>query len=209
MPTLPYVADKRPPFVRFENREYGRNHEASEAAGRPVMNLVDFALITPFGSKDCVEKPAVEWLKQIRDKAVRGEYDPDWVKFFELSYEEWKKGNELPREGTPVKTWALATRDVVNRLMELRITTVEDLAAIPDNTLGTIGLDGRFWRDQAKAWLDEAKDKGINARAIANANARIEQLEQKVAQLIEVNRTLREQVDESPKGRKKPEKEAA
>ena len=176
MQMSPSIFDKRPPFVRFEERELGIDPTQSEAAGRPIPRVVVMACITPHGSKDVVEKIAEEWLAQIRAKALKGEYPLEWSNFFAESFKEYQKGNELPREGTPIATWQLITREASSRLRGLGISTVEDLAEMPDSNLGTIGMDGRYWRDQAKGWINEGKDKGINARAIANANAEISEL---------------------------------
>jgi len=170
----PYRSDERPPFVRFEEREYGVDQAESEKAGRPIPKLVHFALITSFGSKDTLEKVAEEWLAQIREKAIRGQFNPEWVSRFKMMYDEYLKGNELPREGTPVQTWSQLTKEQARRLKSIGLTTVEDLALQPDSALGQIGLDGRYIRDLAKAWIGEAKDKGIIARELADANVKLE-----------------------------------
>lgn len=165
------IQQERPPFVRFDFQEYGIDREASEKAGRPIPRTIPFAFITPHGSKDVVEKPAEEWLAQIREKAIQGMYNPEWSQRFALQFEEWKKGNELPREGSPTKTWIAINREQQNRLLALGLTTVEDVAAVPDSNLGTIGMDGRYLRDLAKTWLQESKDKGVNVRELAELKA--------------------------------------
>jgi hypothetical protein len=170
---IPHVFDKRPPYVRFEEREQGINAEASEVAGRPIPRVVTLACITPHGSKDVVEKIAEEWLAQIRSKALKNEYPLEWVNLFTAQYDEFKKGNEMPREGSPVKTWPALTKEQALRLHALGYTTIEDLAECPDSELAPIGLDGRYLRDLARNWINEAKDKGINARELADAKARL------------------------------------
>jgi hypothetical protein len=172
------ILAERPPFVRWEEREFGLDQEASAKAGRPIPRIVVMACITPHASKDCIEKPAEEWLAQIKARAAKGEYNPEWVRYFFSSFNEWKLGNELPREGTPVKTWQLTTREQTNRLIAIGLRVVEDLAAVPDSGLGDIGLDGRYLRDLARNWIQEGKDKGVTARALANANGEIERLKQ-------------------------------
>lgn len=176
MNMIPTIQAERPPYVHFEAREHGVDAEATEATGHTVPRMVHFACITPHGSKDIVEKVAEEWLAQIQRLAIQGAYNPEWVKHFKSAFEEYKKGNELPREGTPVLTWQLGTTQSRKRLHELGITTVEDLAATPDTTLAMIGLDGRYLRDTARAWIAEGKEKGITAKALADANARIDDL---------------------------------
>lgn len=173
MSMIPTVMDKRPPFVQFRDQEYGINREASEAAGRPVPAMVTMICITPHGSKDEFVKPAADWLAQTKAKALKGDYPVEWYNHFDLQFSEWKKGNELPREGTPIQTWQAASNEQRSRLKAIGIPTVEDLAAYPDTGLGQIGLDGRYLRDLAKGWIAEGKDKGINARALADANSKI------------------------------------
>lgn len=202
------IADKRPPFVQFEEREMGFNEEASKTAGRPIPRVVTLACITPHGSKDRFEKVAEDWLKQIRDQALRGTYPLEWVNFFEAQYGEWKKGNELPREGTPTKTWSALTKEQAVRLTVLGYTTVEDIAQIPDSSLGMVGPDGRFLRDLARNWMAEAKDKGINARALADANARITEQDRQIAQMQQSIASLQAQLEAAPKrGPGRPPKE--
>lgn len=198
------IFDKRPPFVRFEEREMGLNAEATAKEGRPVPRVVIMACITPHGSKDVFEKPADDWLEGVKQKTLRGEYQTEWYNHFKLQYEEWKKGNELPREGTPVKTWAMCTREAANRLIAVGITTVEDLAEFPDSNLSVIGMDGRYLRDMARGWINEAKDKGANAKALADANVRIEQLQATVAAQNERITRLAARLEEGEEPRRGP-----
>jgi hypothetical protein len=212
------VFDKRPPFVRFEEREFGINKVLSQKMQRPVPNVVVMACITPAGSKDCVERPAEDWLKEKNDKAIMGEYPLAWAQHHSAAYEAWKKGNELPREGTPIKTWQMATRDVVSRCLAINIPVVEDLAELPDSGLSTLGIDGRYWRDLARGWINEGKDKGLNAKALADANARIDMLQQQYNEAMAELRAIRQQVgtvqlhdepavEESPRRRGRPPKQ--
>lgn len=220
MNMIPQIFDKQPPFVRFEEREMGLDPEQTEKEGRPIPRVVVMACVTPHGSKDVVERVADEWLKQIRRQAMSGQYNLDWVKFFEESFKEWQKGNELPREGTPIATWPMATGHARARIRAAGYSTVEDLAQLPDQGLMSIGMDGRYWRDTARGWLNEAKDKGINAKALADANAKIEEqnhvIERLSGRLQNVERLLQERQttdaeDKAPskRGRRQASEEAA
>ncbi len=157
-----------PPYVRFEYQEYGVNAEASKTSGRQIPNVVPFALIMQHGSKDVTEKVAEEWLDQIDVQARDGRYNPDWVSMFRRQFEGFLRGNELPRDGTPIRTWAAINREQVMRLLALEITTVEDLAAQPDSGLGRIGLDGRNLRDLAAHYIADGKGAAGNAKKIAD-----------------------------------------
>jgi hypothetical protein len=203
------VFDKRPPFVRFEDREMGLNAEATEKEGRPVPRVVNMACITPHGSKDVFEKIAEEWLDQIKRQSLAGQYPTEWYQHFKLQFEEWQKGNELPREGTPIKTWQMTTRDQARRLIAGGVTTVEDLAAFPDSNLSVIGMDGRYLRDLARSWITEAKDKGANAKALADANVEIatlkETIDRQTARMNRLEQRLeeKEQAEDGKRGKRK------
>lgn len=157
-----------PPFVRFEFMECGIDAEASKKSGRQIPLVKCYALIMQHGSKDVVEKNAEEWLEQINQKALAGTYNPEWVARFRLQYEQFCKGNELPRDGTPIRTWPAPNREQVIRLLALGITTVEDLAAVPDSGLGNIGLDGRHLRDLAKHYIEAGQGVGVMAKKLAD-----------------------------------------
>ena len=201
--------DARPPFVRFEQREYGLNAAESERTGRPIPRVVDMACITPHGSKDVVDKVAVEWLEQIKQKAMKGEFSPQWAEMFKLQYTEWKKGNELPREGTPVQTWPAISREQQLRLRALGQTTVEDLAQVPDGSLGEIGLDGRYLRDLARSWISESKDKGITAKQLADAQVALDQLKTENGDLRQRLAALEQAQEKRGPGRPRKTDEAA
>lgn len=206
--------DKRPPFVRFEEREMGLNPTATEKEGRPIPRVLIMACITAHGSKDCHEAIAEEWLGQLKMRGQGGDdYSQDCYEKFSRQFAAWKEGNELPREGTPIKTWAMCTREAATRLIATGITTVEDLAAFPDSGLGAIGMDGRYLRDMARGWITEAKDKGANAKALADANVRIEGLEATIARQSERIDRLVARLEEDPaeaprRGPGRPRKDA-
>lgn len=195
---IPQIQKETPPFVRFEFMEYGIDEEASKTSGARVPKVIPFALIMQHGSKDCVEKPADEWLAQISSKAIDGQYPAEWVSRYKMQYEAFLKGNELPREGTPVKTCAIFNREQAIRLVAIGITTVEDLGNVPDQGLGGIGLDGRYLRDLARNYLAEGKGVAAQAKKVAD----LEQLTRDQAETIE-RMNARMQELESAVGKRK------
>lgn len=194
------------PFVRFETKSYGRNEAASIASGVHVPNTATFVIITSHGSKDSSDFIAEEWLPRKRAEASRGAYNLEWVEHFEKQYKAWKEGHELPRNGTPILTWQAISPEQNARLRAIGYQVVEDLAALPDSSLGSIGLDGRHLRDLARAWLAEGKDKGINARIVADQSVRIDDQQATIEQLRSELNALKARLVDEP--RKRP-KEAA
>jgi hypothetical protein len=196
MSVVPHVAKERPPFVRFEDREVGIDPDASKEAGRQIPIMKALALVTPHGSKDVVEKYAEQWLDEIAAKALRGDYPLEWSNLFRAQYDAWRKGNELPRTGTPILTWQMiAIKEQRTRLIALGITTVEDLAAVPDGGLGTVGLDGRYLRDLARGWLAEAKELGASAKEVADLKAENLRLSEKAELQQGTINSLRDRLD--------------
>jgi hypothetical protein len=171
------------PFARFEQRDHGRNVEASERTGVHVPLRSNFIIVTAHGSKDCAEFIVDEWLPRKRKEASQGLYPLEWVNFFQRAYDEWKSGHDLPREGTAVLTWQPISPEQNARLRALGYTTVEDLASVPDTSLGQIGLDGRNLRDLARAWLAEGKEKGSTALELASVKTENESLKERCAAL--------------------------
>lgn len=183
------VFEKRPPFVQFDQREYGVNREESEKAGRPVPNLVDFALITPAGSKDVVEKVATEWLAMIRKQAIEGNYPPDWASGFEFRYQEWKKGNEIPEIGTPIRLWPCLTKSQIEQVIRANIRTVEELAEANEQALGLMGMGSRYYKDKAIEWLKNAESSKHVERLVnlesenRELKGSLERMQEKISEL--------------------------
>jgi hypothetical protein len=194
------------PFVRFYTKDYGRNEAASVESGVHVPLRATFIEITGHGSKDCSEFIADEWLPRKRADASRGSYNLKWVEHFEEQYAQWKKGHELPRQGTPILTWATISPEQNARVRALGYQVIEDLAALPDNALGQLGLDGRVLRDQARAWLAEGKDKGINVRLIGEQTAKIDAQQAQIDQLLVLVAELKAQLPEK-RGPGRPRRE--
>lgn len=180
MNIVPTIQDKRPPFVRFDQAEFGLDVEETAKQGRPVPKMIHMAYITPHGSKDVFEQPADGkdgWLARIMNKARNGEYPLEWAQHFNAAFKEYLQGSELPRQGTPIISWAMiASPTRRKQLVAIGIPTVEDLAEWPDSGLGQIGLDGRYLRDMAKGWVLEAKLSGSTAKDLADARSQIETL---------------------------------
>jgi hypothetical protein len=205
------IKQERPPLIWFGEQEYGIDPDASDKAGYPVPRIALMIFVTSHGSKDCFTAPAESWIEQKHKDAAAGRYNPEWVKMYRAALKEYKAGNELPRDGVPVKTWQMLTSEQRARAIAAKYTTVEDLAAIPDSGLAELGLDGRYIRDTAKAWIAEGKDKGANARALADALAENERLRERADDLthrIEVLEAVQSQDNEPRRGPGRPRKTA-
>lgn len=173
----------RVPFFMFQDREHGVDAAASTERGYEVPRLMTFILITPHGHKgDPIEFFADEFIARKEKESRDGRYDMAWVKEFRAGLEMFRDGKEIPRHGTPLLTWdriLKARRETLSR----RFPTVEDLAAVPDSSLGEIGLDGRVLRDMAKGDIQAKKDLSPVVKELAESKEETRRLQEQLATL--------------------------
>lgn len=173
----------RVPFFMFQDREHGVDAEASAERGYEVPRVMTFILISPHGHKgDPIEFFADEFIER-KDKESRdGRYDREWVKEFRQGLEMHREGKEIPRHGTPLITWERILKSRREALAR-RFPTVEDLAAVPDSSLGDIGLDGRVLRDLAKGDIQAKKDLSPVVKELAESKEETRRLTEQLAAL--------------------------
>lgn len=165
----------RPPYVVFETRAVEDRTESIKA-GYPVYRDVDYACVTQAGSKDTAEKLASEYLAQLQRRAMEtngeeGQWHRKLADYLRDQYDAWKKGQELPEMGVPIRTSLMFTPAQVKALLNANVRTVEDLAAANEQTLAMIGMGGRQLKDMATNSLNAAKDGGKVAYEMAALKA--------------------------------------
>jgi len=176
------IAEARPPYVEFEYKPV-EDRDQSIEKGAIVYKDVAFARITPAGGRDYIEKNAEEWLKQIKDKAMKGEYDPRWSDHFNAQYKAWRDGQELPIEGTPILMCGFFTPAQQRQILSGNVRTLEDLASASEDTLARIGMGSREFKEKAQKSLATAEGGKIALQhealtvKLADALARVESLE--------------------------------
>jgi hypothetical protein len=166
---MAYDPMSRVPFFMFVDREHGADPVRSQEAGYEVPKLVTFILITPHGHKgDPIEFFADEFIERKGKEAKEGRYDHTWVAEFKAGLAAYREGRSIPRHGTPLITWERILKTRREQLVS-KYPTVEDLAAVPDSSIGEIGLDGRVLRDMAKADIQAKKDLSPVVKELADA----------------------------------------
>lgn len=174
------IAAERPPYVVFQQVPM-EDRDASIAAGCKVFVDVDFAYITPMGSKDRIERKVADWFAHLEAEVDGGRFKGDWLQQYKQAYAAWKDGLEIPLNGVPVRTWSVVSPAQVKSLLELGVRTVEDLAQANEETIRRLGMGGRDLKNKAVTWLASAKDLGsVTERCVA---------------LTEENKALRESLD--------------
>jgi hypothetical protein len=187
---MSFVDNERPPYVVFEQRAV-EDRAATLANGHYTTKDVDFAIITRPGSRDSLDKEALVWLKELGEKARNGSAPLAWHTAFEAAYAAWKKGLELPLNGTPIKGWPVLSPAAQENLIRAGFLTLEDLAATSDNQLSNIGTGALSYKLKAQAWLEEAKSKGASSEKIADLVQKVADLTSLVQQLVDENKRLK------------------
>lgn len=192
----------RVPYFVFADREHGEDAAASKEAGYQVPKLVTFILITPHGHKgDPMEFFAEEFIERKGREAREGRYDHNWVAEFKAGLAAHREGKQLPRHGTPLILWERILKTRREQLVS-RFPTIEDLAAVPDSSLGDIGLDGRVLRDMAKADIQAKKDLSPVVKELADTKEENRRLQEQLTKLTARLDAL-ELLDETPRRSRK------
>lgn len=84
-------------------------------------------------------------------------------------------------EGTPITSLPFMEHAAANILIQNKVLTAEQLAAVSDNAIAQIGPGVRKMRDMAIAYLDTSRGGAENARL----KSEIEELREQVAALTE------------------------
>jgi len=153
------VMKARPPHVKFVKRAV-ENRNKSIEAGHMVCDDVDYVVLTPQGSRDSVEKPVKEWLaltiEQVREERMPAE----WSDKFHSAYEHWKRGEEIPVDGTALANWPVITAAELQACKNIHILTLEELAVANDEAIRRLGMGGLALKQRAAKYLDASSGPG-------------------------------------------------
>jgi len=178
------IAEERPPYVQFELRAV-EDRNATIESGHYCSRDVAYALITPAGSKDRIERDAEEWIAHITQQVRDERFPAQWLAAYRSAFEEWKKGNEPVLDGMDVKNWPAASPAQVKMLLNWNIRTVEDLANANEETLRRLGMGANALKERAREWLSAADGKGKFAEQIAALRAELTDMKLENAKLRE------------------------
>lgn len=211
----PQIREDRPSYVRFEKRPV-ENRALSISNGHYTTEDVDFAIITPHGTADEIPRVVSDWFEYLKQQ-VRDERTPQkFVDYYIECYEAWKKGEEAPLKGTPIKDWPPLSPAQRSNLISARVYTVEDLASANESTLGMLGMGARELKQKAENWLRSATDQGKMTEemsALQVENKRLSTTVKRQEKLLEtlrgeVQQLLESRVQHAPGGSLPPPDEA-
>src|SRR5690242_10009673 len=99
------LTKQKPAHIMFHT---GEKHlpKRSEAEGRYVSIDVDFVTVRQPGGTDSVIYEVQHWFDNILPiELSSGRLNPAHAKYYKDAYQRWKEGQEMPVEGTPIRSW--------------------------------------------------------------------------------------------------------
>ena len=179
--------EKSPAYIKFVT-EAKHLVKESERAGRYIAKDVEMVEVRQIGGTDSVKFEVEDWLKRTRQDVAAGRLDESLAERYEEMYRRWKNGQELPVEGTPIRTWPVISPAQAETCCAIGVRTVEELAELPDEGLRKLGMGGVTLKQKAKDWIVAGNDKGKVVQELAA-------MKQENAQLHATVETLVKQVD--------------
>jgi len=122
-----------------------KNEEKSEEAGHPVFDDVPFIRIIVPGDKNTVIDTYV---------------DEQYKRRFARLWQQFQANETQTQSGLPINEWPAITRSQAEELKFLNITTVEQLAELPDVYGGKI-MGFNDLKRKATTYLASAKDSAL------------------------------------------------
>ncbi len=183
------LAKEKMPYVTFKT-EAEEDIAESRKQGRYIPVDVDYACITTPGTKDILLEKIPDWWEKKYNEVQNGRCPQSWLEKWKADYERYKKGQELPVDGYPIRGWSMISPAQQEAIIRANILTVEDMATAPDSALQMIGMGAVNIRYKAEAWLKQAKSKGPLTQEMAavkrerdSLKIQVETLEKQVEQL--------------------------
>lgn len=172
-----------PPRLEFEYRPV-EDRKKTQETGSYVSKDVAFVLVHRPGSKDVHEEDAEAWGRKLAERARQGLCPSSWVHDFKRIFEAWKKGEEIPVEGTPIRLWPGLKPSEVKMILAAGFLTVEQLASANDVEAGTIGLQAIDYRNRARQYLEAANGPGKMLEKQKALEAQIAAQQEQINQLL-------------------------
>jgi hypothetical protein len=134
------------------------NPSKTKDQGRPIFDDMEVVRIQMSG--DRLQSPVfpadAEVSGGIEDEETGLTRPGTYKEKYAKQYEQFKKGERQTKSGTPIEALPFLTPAKMKELKGLNIYTAEALADLDGQPLKSIGQDGRKWKDQARAYLDNA-----------------------------------------------------
>lgn len=165
----------KPPYVTFETRPI-EDRTATIESGHFTYKDVIFAIVTPAGSRDRIEKVAEEWLKDLEEAVRQERFPAEWLSLYRQRYNAWLETRSVPEDGASIQNWPALSPGQVKTLLDINIRTVEEVAAMTEEAMARIGMGSRALKAKAQAYLDTSSGTGKVAEELASMRQQLNEL---------------------------------
>lgn len=186
---LPTIKESDMPWVTFITKTEEDRAKTVET-GEMVFKDTHYAVITPVGSKDRLHEDVSRWWPKLHSQVQSGRLPRAWMEKWKADFELYKKGQEIPLNGTPIKGWNLVPGSIQETMIRANILTVESLANANAEALQQIGIGAVDFKRRAQAWIEQHTDKAGLSIKMAAAQKEIEALQESVKTLESKNAEL-------------------
>jgi hypothetical protein len=184
----------RPAYVQFEVRAV-EDRSATLESGHYVPKDVIYALVTPAGTKDRLEKEAEEWIKSMEEGVQQERIPSAWLDYYRKALQAFKDQQEVPLSGTSIKDWSALSPSQVKILLDANLRTIEEVAEATEEAVSRIGMGGRALKEKARAWIDSSAGTGKVAAELETLRTANTALENQNESLLERVKTLETQLE--------------
>lgn len=181
----------------------------SKADGVMRFKDQDYDIVTPPGGKSNNIYKAESFFTAMKGELKAGRVLPEWIKHWEASYELYRKGQEIPLDGTPIRGWKLLPGSQQEECIRFNILTVEQLANLSDEGMRNIGMGALQLKRKAQAWLAQNEKNEGGAVKLASLQRENDVLQQTVAGLTEKLEMLAKQVEKQQNDGKQAKQKVA
>lgn len=179
----PVDPNNAPPRLEFEYRAVEDRAQTIATGGYKTKDVA-FVLVHRPGSKDVHEEEATAWGRKLAERARQNLCPSTWVDDFNRVFEAWKKGEEIPVAGTPVKLWPGLSPAAVKMIIAAGFLTVEQLASANETEIAGIGLGALDYRNRARKYLEAANGPGKMAEQVRALEAQLAAQNEQIKELL-------------------------
>lgn len=178
-----------PTIVTFYDNSKQNNFKSREEGKAVYDNILYIHKVVPFKEKDSIRRPA-------RDKDKQD---------YPQQYQAYQDREKYEAEGTTIQNWNFPNESQVKMLSSQGIKTVEQVAALGDDSLSRMGHNARTLRDTAKKFIMQG-DAADSRKKIADLEAKCDELTEQVANLLKANDTKESEVKKGDTSNSNPKR---
>jgi len=158
------------------------NPRKTKEEGRPIYDDMEIVEIRTAGDRNSIKVFPAHEISHHAELEDGGSGDPvTYAMRFQAQYDRFKAGHTQAQSGTPLEEAPFLIQAKRLELKAVHVHTVEALASLDGGPLKALGIGGRELKNQAQAYLDNAKGSADVTRLAAEN----ETLKRQLATLVE------------------------